>query len=362
MATPSSSARLTLLKRKHLESSTETATSTLMAENQIHQTESEPEPNNEAQPESNIVSDSWQQMIQGVLAVVMLAGALAMFHYYSPMAAQGLPPDDLQKQVHELSSQVEQLKQEQAMPAVVLNRYRNSIGYISGVYQVGFANHRPTIRARVSGTGFLVGNGLIATNRHVAEPWYGDPEAEKLLSQGAIATLENLIVFFPGSPTPVTLTPASVSKTSDLAVLRAEDSASVRALLAVPLAKSPGAPGQLVTVIGYPMGIAGMVAKSPSGIYERFASRHNDLSAASELAALSLIRPSTTCGHLGDIVGDKLIYDAPTAHGGSGGPVFNSNGEVIGVNSAYMDGFTGGTLGVSVDSLRPLLEEALKAR
>jgi hypothetical protein len=88
-------------------------------------------------------------------------------------------------------------------------------------------------------------------------------------------------------------------------------------------------------VIGYPMGIAGMVAKSPSGIYERMAYRHNDINAASELAALSLIRPSTTCGHLGDVVGDKLIYDAPTAHGGSGGPVFNTKGEVIGVNSAY---------------------------
>jgi S1-C subfamily serine protease len=182
-----------------------------------------------------------------------------------------------------------------------------------------------------------------------------------MIDEGAIATLENLVVFFPGSPTPVTLSPASVSKTSDLAVVRA-DVKAVRALAVLPLAKSPGAPGQLVTVIGYPMGIAGMVAKSPSGIYERLAFRHNDINAASELAALSLIRPSTTCGHLGDVVGDKLIYDAPTAHGGSGGPVFNSKGEVIGVNSAYMDGFTGGTLGVSVDSLRPLLAEAQTAR
>ena len=123
----------------------------------------------------------------------------------------------------------------------------------------------------------------------------------------------------------------------------------------LPLAKSVSLPGELVTVIGYPMGIAGMVAKSPSGIYERLAYRHNDITAASELAALSLIRPSATCGHLGDVVGDKLIYDAPTAHGGSGGPVFNAKGEVIGINSAYMDGFSGGTLGVSVEALRPLM-------
>jgi S1-C subfamily serine protease len=312
----------------------------------------------EYQPESNIVCDSWQQMIQGVLAVMMLVGALAMIHYYRPIAAQGIPPDDLQKQVHELTAEVEQLKQEQSMPAVVLNRYRNSIGYIYGVYQVGFPNRRPSIRARVSGTGFLVGNGLVATNRHVAEPWYGDSEAQKMMDEGALGTIESLVIFFPGSPTPVTLSPASVSKTSDLAVLRPEDANALHALPALPLAQTTGAPGQLVTVIGYPMGIAGMVAKSPAGIYQRLAFRHNDINAASELAALSLIRPSTTCGHLGDVVGDKLIYDAPTAHGGSGGPVFNSKGEVIGVNSAYMDGFSGGTLGVSVNSLRPLLQQA----
>lgn len=348
------------LKRNDLEEFR--APSTLMADNyrppQGPETTSQSE--QEQNQEQNIVCDSWSQMIQGVLGVVMLLGALAMVRYYAPAASQGVPPDDLQKQVHELTAQVEQLRQEQAMPAKVLTQYRNSIGYIYGVYQVGFPNKRAEIRARVSGTGFLVGDGLIATNRHVAEPWYGDSEAEKLIEQGAVASLESLVVFFPNSPTPVNLVPGAVSKTADLAVVRAEDTKIVHGLPVPPLAKSPGAPGQLVTVIGYPMGIAGMVAKSPTGIYEHLAYRHNDINAASELAALSLIRPSTTCGHLGDVVGDKLIYDAPTAHGGSGGPVFNAKGEVIGVNSAYMDGFSGGTLGVSVESLRPLVEEAQK--
>src|SRR4029077_15382918 len=137
---------------------------------------------------------------------------------------------------------------------------------IYGVYQVGFPNQRPIVRARVSGTGFLVannaGNALLATNRHVAEPWYGDPEAQKLIDQGATGMLESLVVFFPGSPTPVNLSPASVSKTSGLAGFHAENTDVVRDLPLLPLAKSSGSPGQLVTVIGYPMGIAGMVAKS----------------------------------------------------------------------------------------------------
>jgi S1-C subfamily serine protease len=310
--------------------------------------------------ESNEVSDSWQQMVQAVLGVVLLVGAGAMLHYYTPATAQGPKPDELQKQIHLLTEQVAELEQQQAMPALVLNRYRNSIGYIYGVYQVGFANQPAAIRARVSGTGFLVGDGLLATNRHVAEPWYGDSEAEGLIQRGATATLESLVIFFPGSPMPVSLTPGAVSSTADLAVVKIEDRKAVRGLSVLPLAKGGALPGELVTVIGYPMGIAGMVAKSPSGIYQRLAYRHNDITAASELAALSLIRPSTTCGHLGDVVGDKLIYDAPTAHGGSGGPVFNSKAEVIGVNSAYIDGFSGGTLGVSVDALRPLITAAEK--
>lgn len=309
---------------------------------------------------SNEVTESWQQTVQAVLGLVLLLGAVAMFHYYAPGTAQGAQPDDLQKQVHALTQQVAELEKEQAMPALVLNRYRNSIGYIYGIYQVGFANQPAAIRARVSGTGFLVGDALLATNRHVAEPWYGDSEAEALMHRGATAMLESLVVFFPGSATPVSLTPGAVSSTGDLAVLKIVDKNSVRGLAVLPLARGTALPGELVTVIGYPMGIAGMVAKSPSGIYQRLAYRHNDITAASELAALSLIRPSTTCGHLGDVVGDKLIYDAPTAHGGSGGPVFDSNAEVIGINSAYIDGFSGGSLGFSVDALRPLMAEAEK--
>jgi serine protease Do len=288
-------------------------------------------------------------------AVALLGGVL----FLSARPAPRQDDVELQKQVRQLSSQIQQLKQEQAMPAMVLTRYRNSICYIYGVYHVGFPNHRPGLRARISGTGFLVGKGLLATNRHVAEPWYEDSEADALMRRGAAPQLEKLIAFFPGSPTPITITPIILSANTDLALLRVESTPPFNPQ-ALPLANSSTPPGDLVTVIGYPMGIAGMVAKSPPAVYERLAYRHDDIGAANELAALSLIRPSATVGHLGDVVGEKLIYDAPTAHGGSGGPVFNSRGEVIGINAAYIDGFSGGTLGVSVQALQPLLEAAAK--
>jgi S1-C subfamily serine protease len=309
------------------------------------------------------VCSLWQRMLEGVLAVCLLLGMTLLVRYY-PSAK---PPDpqkadllrnELQQQVLQLGHEVQQLQQEQAMPAQVLHRYRNSICYIFGVYQVGFRGRQPEFRARISGTGFVVSDGLLATNRHVAEPWYEDPQSTLLIGKGATPRLEKLLAFFPGLPTPVIITPAVVSAQGDLAILRIEDIDAVHQLRPLPLAAEIPNPGELVAVVGYPMGVLGMVAKSPPAVYDRLAFRRDDQGAANELAALSLIRPSSTCGHLGDVVGDKLIYDAPTAHGGSGGPVFNSQGEVIGVNAAYIDGFSGGTLGVSVRALKPLITAA----
>jgi S1-C subfamily serine protease len=316
-----------------------------------------------AQSDSQIreepVCSIWQRMLEGVLGICLVAGVGLMVRFYP--AAQPVDPqpkNDFQKQIQQLSHEVQQLQQEQAMPALVLHRYRNSICYIFGVYQVGFRGRLPEFRARISGTGFVVSDGLLATNRHVAEPWYEDPESAQLIRKGAIPRLEKLLAFFPGLPTPVNITPTVVSAQGDLAVLRIEDIEAVHQLRPLPLAAEIPNPGELVAVVGYPMGVLGMVAKSPPAVYDRLAFRRDDQGAANELAALSLIRPSSTCGHLGDVVGDKLIYDAPTAHGGSGGPVFNSQGEVIGVNAAYIDGFSGGTLGVSVRALKPLITAA----
>ncbi len=295
----------------------------------------------------------WEGFVHSVIAIFLLVLAVVIAHYCWPSSNRGL-----QAQVSQLSHEVEQLRQEQAMPAMVLNRYRNSVCYIYGLYQVAYSGQKPLMRVRISGTGFVVAEGLLVTNRHVAEPWYGDADSDDLIKKGATPQLEKLIAFFPGFSAPVDITPIVWSSQGDLAVLRIEDSRVAHHLSPIPLAEAPSSPGELVAVVGYPMGVLGMVAKSPEAVYQRLAFRHDDIGAANELAALSLIRPSATYGHLGDVVGDKLIYDAPTAHGGSGGPVFNSQGQVIGINEAFIDGFSGGTLGISVHALRPLIAAA----
>lgn len=302
--------------------------------------------------ESQVV-ETWQRFVQGLLGVLALIGAGVIAHYYAPPETT-----DLAQQVHQLTQQVNDLERAGAFSAAAVDDARESVGYIYGIYRISGDPTSAPIHARVAGTGFIVAPGLLATNRHVAEPWYGDREAALALRHGATPVLEKLEAYFPGSPIPVVLHPVVLASHGDLAVLSIEPTAFTETLKALPLSPGPPRVGEAVSVLAYPMGVTGMVAKSPAAVYERLSSRQDDAGTAGELAALSLIRPSATFGHIGDVSADKLIYDAPTARGGSGGPVLNTRGQVVGINSAYIDGFSGGTLGVAAYDLLPLIEKA----
>jgi len=298
--------------------------------------------------------ETWQRLVQALLGLLALVGAVLMAHYYAPPETS-----TLEQQVHQLSRQVANLERQQSVSAAAVDDARESVAYIYGIYHVSGSTQ--SFRARVSGTGFVVAPGLLATNRHVAEPWYGDREVAVALRRGGSPVLETLVAYFPGSPLPVSLETAVLSKRGDLAVLRFEATAFTKKLRPLTLSQALPQVGESVSVLAYPMGVTGMVAKSPAVVYDRLSSHPDDAETAGEMAALSLIRPSATFGHIGDVTGDKLIYDAPTARGGSGGPVPNMRGEVVGINSAYIDGFSGGTLGITAAELRPLMETAKHA-
>jgi hypothetical protein len=164
-----------------------------------------------------------------------LLGLIAAIHYSIDIAVTRAETVNLQKKVHDLSLQVNQLAAEQASPGTILNRYRTSIGYIYASYTIGFPNKPAELNGRVSGTGFLVSDDLVATNRHIAQPWLGDPDARMLIQNGARPVLHELVIFFPDSPKPVPLRKTAFSKTSDLAVLKAQGLHGRRIL---PLAKN----------------------------------------------------------------------------------------------------------------------------
>ncbi|HXW92854.1 MAG TPA: hypothetical protein VEK33_20060, partial [Terriglobales bacterium] len=68
-----------------------------------------------------------------MLAVFLLVSIGLLAHYYPQESTR-----EVQQEVQGLRGEVQRLKQEQAMPALVLNRYRNSIAYIHGVYDVAY--------------------------------------------------------------------------------------------------------------------------------------------------------------------------------------------------------------------------------
>ena len=73
------------------------------------------------------------------------------------------------------------------------------------------------------------------------------------------------------------------------------------------------------------------------------------------LARRDLIHPIITQGHIGDILPDKIVFDAQTTSGGSGGPLFNHQGKVIGVTYAILKGFGGSNFGIPIRFSESLL-------
>jgi S1-C subfamily serine protease len=49
------------------------------------------------------------------------------------------------------------------------------------------------------------------------------------------------------------------------------------------------------------------------------------------------------------------VFDAPTTHGGSGGPLFNKNGFVVAVEYAVLAKFRGNSFGVPISFALELL-------
>jgi Trypsin-like peptidase domain/Inner membrane component of T3SS, cytoplasmic domain len=210
------------------------------------------------------------------------------------------------------------------------------------------------------GTGFLVqAGGLVLTNRHVAEPWWNDSTAATLEGQGYRARFLYLRAFFPHQHDPFELKLERASPKYDLALLRT----AVRGKIPVlPLDQEPKRtlPGQPVVVVGYPTGLEAILAKAESGVVRRILESHGTDSERVTLALSrqGLIRPSTTQGHIGDITRTDIVFDAPSAQGGSGGPVFNKYGQVIAVEYAVLQKFGGNSFGIPIAYARELLGQA----
>jgi S1-C subfamily serine protease len=208
------------------------------------------------------------------------------------------------------------------------------------------------------GTGFLVDRrGLVLTNRHIAEPWWNDEHAKSLAERGFSAKQTVLRAFFPRVKRPFELRVESHAERADVSLVRCDVTGVQLPTLPLDRTGEGAITGQAVVLVGFPAGIEAMLAKIDAALArEIVAGAGMSTGRISEaLAARGLVRPSTTQGHIADITDTDVVFDAPTTQGGSGGPLLNRNGQVIGVAYAVLSRFGGNSFAVPVRRALPLV-------
>lgn len=227
-----------------------------------------------------------------------------------------------------------------------------------GMVQLDLEGSGPHLQLDVFGTGFLVRkDGRLLTNHHVAEPWWGNDELKPLIENGAKPYALSYMAYFPGKAEGFAAKVDRISSQADVATLRLDVAIPPQTtLLALDEHSDASIAGESVVLIGYPTGIEGILARAGPEAAQQIAGSASDVpQIVSRLAQQKLIRPTTTQGHIGDVLQDKIVYDAATTSGGSGGPLFNHRGKVIGVNFAILNGFGGSNLAVPVRYANELL-------
>lgn len=216
----------------------------------------------------------------------------------------------------------------------------------------------PEVRADFFGTGFIAGDGRILTNHHVAQPWWKNDDLSSVLNQGLDPAIADLTAYFPDAAAGVPLSISQISDEADLAVLKGDLSSLKRPILKTDARKEAAVSGQTLLSLGYATGISAILARAGEDAVNDIAKTTggDPKKVASELLRRKLIRPLVTQGHIGDVLPDKIVYDAQTTSGGSGGPLINRDGEVIGVTFAVVRGFGGSNFGVPIRYAQPLLK------
>jgi S1-C subfamily serine protease len=207
-----------------------------------------------------------------------------------------------------------------------------------------------------TGTGFIVSKGKILTNRHVAEPWWQQTSQFVPTEPGLKPRIEEFRAFFPNVKEPVPLKVVKVSEVADVALLSFNPEGIDLPVLELEPSGQNAIEGEPVVLLGYPAGMNALYAKSDPDIAMEI-SKLPFLEAAQELSNHHLIKPLTTQGHISDVLNGRIIYDAQTTSGGSGGPLFNNKGKVIAINYGIFRGFRGANFGVPIKYALQLIED-----
>ena len=217
----------------------------------------------------------------------------------------------------------------------------------------------PEVHLDVFGTGFLASaTGEILTNHHVVEPWWQNDDFKEMTGQGLQPVIAEMTAYFPGVSHGIPVSTEKISSAADVAVVKGNVAELGVRQIALADGKRAAVSGEAVVLLGYPTALDAILARAGEDTLQSIAaaSKGDPKQVMEELARHNLIRPTTTQGHIGDVLPDKIVYDAQTTSGGSGGPLFSNQGKVIGINFAMVREFGGSNLAIPVDYGKSLLK------
>src|SRR6266850_2387483 len=179
----------------------------------------------------------------------------------------------------------------------------------------------PEVRADFFGTGFIVGEGRILTNHHVAQPWWKNDELAAVVSQGLNPAVAELTAYFPDATAAVPVRISEIAGVADRALVKGDLSGLKEPILKMDARKEAAVSGQPLLSLGYATGISAILARAGEDAVNEIVKNTGGkpTEVVNELLRRKLIRPLVTQGHIGDVLPDKIVYDAQTTSGGSGG-------------------------------------------
>ena len=232
-----------------------------------------------------------------------------------------------------------------------------------GIYLFTLDERGAVVELSFTGTAFVVSEArVLLTNKHVAQPWLADERAEVPDEHDLEPVILRMRVFFPGVKESMDVEHLISDANVDLALLQTGQ--DLQHTTALELEVTRPKPGDEVLVVGYPLGMSGMLARVGPEFVEQITSdtEVDFWLVGDRLSAAGHIKPLASRGIVGQLSDNYVVYDAETAIGGSGAPVLDLNGKVVGINTAIVEGFGGSNLGVLSVYAKQLLIQATKGQ
>lgn len=217
----------------------------------------------------------------------------------------------------------------------------------------------PRVLIYFAGTAFLVDRaGTVVTNRHIVRMWESFEPAKQAIAAGFEPDSVLLRLFFPGEEAPYLLHEVRVSDQADVAILRTDRVPEA----GTPLVLASGVPphvGEPVVMVSYPGTVDTLLARTVQSTSQAILAKAggDPVRLVDEVAQKKLIRPLSTQGHLSDVSPELITYEAASASGSSGAPIFNRAGAVIGINHATLQRVEGVHMALPIRFVADLLKQ-----